>query len=693
MAKPKGNLWWAKERFKRANKKSLVSRLFPLVALAGFSLVPGVSYSSNERDSVAYSQDSSYVSDLVKPGDIYGPPTPAGYGDVYGSRTPTPEFEKKEQPKQKKSIEKMNIDSVDANYRFGLSMNRMEDTDEKRLIIVQYVLAPLLANPQQLASIEKINVDNVDELARLNNIFHDIFLSQDPDRSTYENEFITKTLTKRVRYAEGVQRKCFHYTSNRGLSVVTPVHKMLDDYGEIIMRVGYIEEVEDNERETKDVLGSSRDKAQPTSIKSIDDVIWVSFPDDELVQRKFVRGSSTHFEWVEPPNTPEAIKAMAESSSKINNEDPIPALESDDVFAYFIPVPDESRKIFKGYYNFFMNPNPFVVKSDSGRNVEFIVKTYVHGPDSNLIVPDSIKRAFPVPPGGFDKKDRFNFAFPTSIPIYRLGGDDGRFQYSAEIFTVEKNHEKWDDAGWVFIDVDNSTPVHFGYLEKENGKIQVPAVGQIGRSLMMVFPNQLVSPDRRVSLPERDSTGNYSLEYIVRAYIPPKPIKKVPGDAADKSDSTVLSFWGNSEEVFKEIVNETQRMGVVPRTYVVQELVEKRIKGRDTSYVETKIYPITDEQRSHITDYLAPSLQQKETAVFSDTLYGYVKSLTGEHRITIPLSDPVFKEGELYNFTVEVNPRNHNRFSPDFVGQKKPIPIQFGVIRDVKIVKKIPGKE
>jgi hypothetical protein len=671
--------------------KTTVRKILPY-ALAFTTATSGIYGCATSKPSVYDTSKPPVTS--ADSSQVYGPETPAGFGEVYGPMTP--EITKvPEKPKEKPSIENMNIDSVDANYRFQLSMNRMEDGDEKRLIIAQYLLSLKYATPSQLAQIKTINVENPKELARLYGIFHEVFLPADPNRKTYENEFITKTLLDRVKYASSVQRKCFHDTDNRDPSVARPISEMLDAYGRAIIIDGYIDDTPDRASDIEDILGSPRDKPKPTSIKTYDEEIYVRFKNNPRVFRRFVRGPTTNFAWMEPGNTPEAQRAKAEGDMNLVTEDSIPPLSQDDASLYFIPVPDETRTSFRGVSYFLVNPKPFVIKTDSGKFAEIVVNTFVHRPDSSLIVQDSLKHLIPVPPEGFHKDDRIRFSLPTSVVIYNLGDTIKTFQYSAEILTAKKDPEKWDDAGRVFVDVDGPVPVHFGYVVNDEDKIQIPAVGERGGSLTLRGPRQLVSHDRRVSLPIPDSSGNYPLEFIVKAFKPSRPLREESNQSIEKRDSTVLSFWGAEEKVFREML----RTGIVPSTYEAQVLVETQIRRRvngknvlvDTSYMETRTYPIPDEQRRLLANYLMPT-RSEETAVFTDTLFGSADRTTGENEVTIPLPDSIFKEGEYYHFSVDVNPRNHDRFSPDVVGRKQAIAYQLKVVKNVKIVKKIPGK-
>ena len=83
-----------------------------------------------------------------------------------------------------------------------------------------------------------------------------------------------------------------------------------------------------------------------------------------------------------------------------------------------------------------------------------------------------------------------------------------------------------------------------------------------------------------------------------------------------------------------------------------------------------------------------------DVAVFIDTLFGYRNSTIGEHHITIPLPDSVFKEGKYYDFLIEVNPRDHSRMSPKTLEGIPPTPIsyQVAIVKNIKMVRKIPGK-
>lgn len=681
-----------------AKMKTLAERLTNSVKAIGRSTLPYILTLTTLLTQTGYAfpnqtnknnRDTSSVADTLQSGEVYGPETPAGFGDVYGPRTPDT-TKVSEQPKQKPSIENMNIDSVDANYRFQLSMNRMEDGDEKRLIIAEYILAPRYATPSQLSEIETIDVSDPKELARLNEIFHEVFLARDPNRRTYENEFITKTILDRVRYAGGIQRKCFHDTGNEDLSVVRPVEAMLDAYGQAIIIDGYIDDTPDQASDIEDVLGSSRDKPKAPQ-KTFEEEIYVRFKNNPRIWRIFVRDPKTNFIWMEPGNTPQAQRAKSEGAIALVTEDSIPPLSQEDASLYFIPVPNEARTSFRGISYLLINPNPFVVKTDSGKCAEFMVNTFVHRPDSSLVVADPLKRSIPVPNEGFDKNDRIRLTLPTSIPIYNLGDTIKDFQYSVEILTTKKDPEKWsgdEGAGSVFINVAGPTPVHFGYIVNEDGRVQVPAAGQRGDSLTIRFPRQLVSHDKRVYLPKPDSTGNFPLEYIVTA-------TRSSDEIGGRTESGRLVNF----EIIDRLIRQTLRTGRIPDTYEADVLVGKKIQERvngrlrekiDTT-IETRMFDVTHDQRSYITDFLAP-VKSGGAPIFTDTLFGSANSVTGENEVTIPLPDSVFQEGQKYNFSIEVNPRNHDRFSPDTHNTPQPIAYQLGVVKDVKIVKKIPGK-
>ena len=618
----------------------------------------------------------SYASSQ-KTGDVYGPPTPAYM------------LQEQRQPKQKPSIEDMNVDSVGTHYRFQLSMNQMEDGNEKRNIIAKYVLArnPILkATSQQLSEVEAIDVTNFKELDRLNEIFHEIFLPVDPDRSTFYNEFFD-VLDKRVEYAENIQRKCFHDTDNKDQSVVRPVFSMLDDYGKEIIRVGYLF---DGERRD-DEGGANRDplklEVDNKSVEhfGVDQIIHVRFPDNPRKERTFERSPKTQFAWMEPGKTPETRRAMSESAMEVVTNDSTPQLKDEDAAVYFIPVPDESRESFTGKYFVLMNPSPFVVKGQDGKKrVEGKIRTFVYGPNDSLIVSDSLLMSLPYPEGGFSKDDRITFTIPTDAPIYHLGEMDGRFQYALEIRTVKDKSKKWDDAGSVFIDVDDVIPTHFGYVADENGGVRVPAVGQRGDSIRIVFPRQLKSHNSRVALPEKDSTGNYGLEYIVTFH---QPLGMGSDNLSREKEGLIESL------VADQLIDGTLRTGEVPKTYTQPVLFEVRVNGRDTSFYRDSVFETTHDQMNFIKNYIAPSTLSGEEPVFADTIYCSVNSMVGKHDITIPLPDSVFKACQVYNVSIEVNPRDHDRLSPNTVDSKVPIAYQLGFVKNVKIVNKIPGKD
>lgn len=670
--------------------KGLVGRLHDGIKAVGKKALPYFLAANtlafgfgSAKHSYAQTFDKKYTQDSVA-GEVYGPPTPKEFYENTSEKKEKPAF----------NVHKIDMDSLtQANPydKFRVSMNQMDDTREKREIIMKYVLTlhPEVIeknDPGLLNEIETLDVGNWKDRDRLDKIFRDVFFYLDPDKGTYENEFLTQTIPQRVEYADNVQRSCFH-ASNKGLSTLTPVWNMIDYYGWLIASKG-IPIDEDSPFEGGDMLGSSRDKEKPTRASSSDEKLVRFKTDPSNVFHRLIRTPYDPY-WRKPLDTPEAVIAPSWAATDVNSNDPIPELKEGDVDFYFVSEPDEQRTRLYGTHFLRVNLKPFIEKQKDGtKSAKLESRQYIYGPNDSLVYADTSFWTIGnvENPDSLESNGRNILTIQSKDPFYMLGDEDGWYRHAIEIFTRGDKPKKQSDGGKFGVDIERPVPTHFGYVTDEYGEVMVPPLGQIGDSLEMTFYNHLESNDPRVSKPVSDSLGRYNLEYIVSAY------------EANNREGQAISGKAIDDNVLQFLLSKTLVEGKIPSTYTIP--IMQKIKGKseyfdeDIVFFRDSTFVTSPEEIEAIQDLLSPS-KTHETAVLVDTLYGYMRGVTGRHKITVPLPDSVFEDGKQYNFRIDVNPKNHrDRMSPKgfITSDSLPISYQKGVVKNVKIVKKIPNK-
>jgi len=671
---------------------------------AGLGLIVGCA-SSKPSDFVL--EGKAAYADSLQVGNVYGPPTPevygpvtpAGFGEVYGPQTPEKIPEKKVKKrrhgwKEIHYVKDIDMDTVSTNRRFLVSMNQMENTEEKREIIMTYdiIYHPEImekADPKLVYEIETLDLGTGRGLDSLNILFDNILRFKDPDLGTRENEYRTQVIRFRAEYANDKQRDCFH-ANTRMASTLTPVRRMIDDRGKDIGIHG-VEDVTPLPQ-GEDILGSSHDAIGEINPNTVERVI-LRHKDDPIEATCIYYRTLSNPYWRRDISNPEAIINYAKTAPNLDTGDPTPELKEGDVGFYFMPVPSLGRDSLFAVDFMSVNLKPFEQKEDTNRVAKLGYRQYVYGPKDVLVSADT---AMLVIRGlkSIEDIEHTPFAIESGKPIYVLGDPDGEFRHAIEIFTIEDHPKKAVYEGTFGVNIDGVIPIYQGYVADENGDIQVPALGKIGDSLTLVIPADFYPNYPGVSRLALDSTGKVGLEYIVRANVP------VKREGGPEVDSLFLS------NVLQYLVERTIKEGRIPDTYTIPVLQTVKKQGKDylsevdsslaadSVFTRDSTFTTTDRERTAINSIINPSLIE-ERAVMIDTLYDFMNESAQNHVLRVPLPDSIFKEGEEYNFNVEISPINHkDRMSPKgFYNKPAPVPIQLGKVPKVKMVRKIPGKE